>query len=147
MTATGRIAFADDDQRLPRKCKQLGGIHLIDDGLNRVTPKRFRASLISSCDNKVYPVVRVGMLDEEHTDLLGFCVLGLRPDLLLKFLAGPHDTMGKIRDDVVDLYQHKMQRNASRMSPLSEEWDHILALSLRMGLPQRTFDRTLECRL
>ena len=144
MTATGRIAFADDDKRLPRKYRQLGGVHLIDDGMNRVTPKRFRASLVSSCDNKIYPMVRVGMLDEEHTDLLAFCVLGLRPDLQLKFLAGPQDTMGKIRDDVVDLYQHKMQRNASRMSPLSEEWDNIPALSLRMGFPRELLTERLS---
>ena len=102
LSASGRLNFPDDEKRLPRKYRQLGAIHLIEDGINRVTPKRFRASLIASCDHKLYPLVRVGMLDEEHTDLLGFSVLGLRPDLQLKFLMCPGQTMGSVRDDVRD---------------------------------------------
>ena len=148
-TSSGRLIFPDDHKRLPRKYKFLGGVHLVEDGINRCAPKRMRASLISSCDHKLYPQVRVGMLDEEHTDLFNFAVLGLRPDLLLKYLMAPGQTLGSVRDDVRDLYGHLVARNASRMSALSEQWDNIPNLALRHGYPRELLSprlyQALEC--
>ena len=75
-------------------------------GPDRATPKRFRASLVASCDPHVFPMYQLVMLEEEQTDLMLYVVTSMRPDLLLKYLMGPGDTCGKVREDVRDLYAH-----------------------------------------
>ena len=65
-----------------------------------------------------------------------FIVTAMRPDLLIKFLMGPRDTCGKVREDVRDLYVAKKSKNASRLSALSDEWDNLTQVAIRMGYPR-----------
>ena len=65
-----------------------------------------------------------------------FVVTAMRPDLLIKFLMGPRDTCGKVREDVRDLYVAKKSKNASRLSALSDEWDNLTQVAIRMGYPR-----------
>ena len=65
-----------------------------------------------------------------------FVVTAMRPDLLIKFLMGPRDTCGKVREDVRDLYVAKKSKNASRLSALSDVWDNLTQVAIRMGYPR-----------
>ena len=133
-------SFADDGARLSTCYRQLGLVWSI--GEKRCCPKRFRASLITVCDPMEWPTVKLAQMSEEETDLMLFIVTGLLPTTRTVDLGAK--TKGEAREAVHALFQHRMKKNASRLSALSDELDNLAQVALRMGYPPELFSKELH---
>ena len=127
---TCMAVFTDDDRKLSTTYKSLGLHHLYG---ARCTPKRFRASLCSACNNELYPMVRMSQLGEEETDMLLFCLSGVSP--ATKASEFGVTTKKEARQAIRSQYKMRMARNASRLNILAEELDNIPGSALRLGYP------------
>lgn len=135
----GRQSFADDSRKLSTTYRSLGMLHVM--GEKRCTPKRFRCSLCSSCDAEEYPMVKVSQLDDEHVDLLVFCLSGVLPNTRVVDLGVTYK--GEARDAIRAQFQVKLKKNQSRLNIMSEELDNLPMVALRLGYPAALFSPQL----
>ena len=135
--------FVDDKKQISTAYKSLG--MLWKWGSTRVATKKFRSSLCYVCDNRKYPLIKVSQMEEEMVDMLIFSLAGVLPS------ARPIDmctsTKGEFRTQVRDMYQVKLEMNASRLSMLSDEFDNLPLVALRLGYPIDCCSPGLRARL
>ena len=71
------MQFVDDDRKLSTAYRSLGCSWMVGEG--RCCPKKFRMSLITSCNSAEYPMVRLSQLGEEQIDMLLYILTGILP--------------------------------------------------------------------
>ena len=135
-----RYPMVDDPRKLSTSYKSLGLVWM--SGEKRTTPKRFRASLCTACNDDEYPMVKVAQLDEEQVGLLLFVLAGILPSTKVSDMGAV--TKGDAREAVRRQYQVKLRKNATRLSHLSEELDNLPMVALRMGYPAELFSPPLK---
>ena len=123
--------FADDTKKLSTTFKAIGMMWHY--GHLKSTGKKFRASLCCVCDRRAYPMLKVTQLDDEFVDLLLFVLAGVLPDQRPCNMGVA--TKGEARTQVREMYDVKLEKNASRLSMLSEEFDNLPLVALRLGYP------------
>ena len=134
-TKSGRIRFDDDDRKISSTYKTLGLAAV--SGERRCTPKRFRATCCSSCDEEEYPMVRTSQLGEEETDCLVYILCGVLPDTRMADLGC--STKGEVRDCLRSQYKVKNRKNANRLQALGDELDNLVLVAARMQYPMKIF--------
>ena len=132
VSVTTRPKMLDDDRKLSTSYTSLGLVWM--HGEKRTTPKRFRASLCTTCNDDEYPMVTVAQLGEEQVDLLLFVLAGVLPSTRVSDMGAV--TKGDARGVVRRQYQVKLRKNATRLSHLSEELDNLPMVAMRMGTPR-----------
>jgi hypothetical protein len=135
-----RYPMVDDPRKLSTSYKSLGSVWV--SGEKRTTPKRFRASLCTACNDDEYPMVKVAQLDEEQVGLLLLDLAGILPSTKVSDMGAV--TKGDAREAVRRQYQVKLRKNATRLSHLSEELDNLPMVALRMGYPAELFSPPLK---
>ena len=140
VSVTTRPKMLDDDRKLSTSYTSLGLVWM--HGEKRTTPKRFRASLCTACNDDEYPMVKVAQLDEEQVDLLLFVLAGILPSTRVSDMGAV--TKGDAREAVRRQYQVKLRKNATRLSHLSEELDNLPMVAMRMGYPAELFSPPLK---
>ena len=135
-----RYPMVDDPRKLSTSYKSLGLVWM--HGEKRTTPKRFRASLCTACNDDEYPMVKVAQLDEEQVGLLLFVLAGILPSTKVSDMGAV--TKGDAREAVRRQYQVKLRKNATRLSHLSEELGNLPMVALRMGYPAELFSPPLK---
>ena len=135
-----RYPMVDDPRKLSTSYKSLGLVWM--NGEKRTTPKRFRASLCTACNDDEYPMVKVAQLDEEQVGLLLFVLAGILPSTKVSDMGAV--TKGDAREAVRRQYQVKLRKNATRLSHLSEELGNLPMVALRMGYPAELFSPPLK---
>ena len=141
LTAAGhRTPMVDDPRKLSTSYKSMGLVWM--HGEKRTTPKRFRASLCTACNEDEYPMATVAQLDEEQVDLLLYVLAGILLSTKVSDMGAV--TKGDARDAVRRQYQVKLRKNATRLSHLSEELDNLPMVALRMGHPAELFSPPLK---
>jgi len=123
--------MVDEPRKLSTSYKSLGLVWV--SGEKRTTPKRFRASLCTACNDDEYPMVKVAQLDEGQVGLLLFVLAGILPSTKVSDMGAV--TKGDAREAVRRQYQVKLRKNATRLSHLSEELGNLPMVALRMGYP------------
>lgn len=89
--------------------------------------------MISCCDKKRFPMVRLAGLEDENADLLLFSCTGILPNI--KPLDFGVSSKGELRTTAKAQYDERNKRNMSRLSGLSEELDNIPMTAIRLGFP------------
>ena len=140
VSVSKRPAMPDDDRKLSTSYTSLGLVWM--HGEKRTTPKRFRASLCTACNDDEYPMVKVAQLDEEQVDLLLFVLAGILPSTRVSDMGAV--TKGDAREAVRRQHQVKLRKNATRLSHLSEELDNLPMVAMRMGYPAELFSPPLK---
>ena len=79
---------------------------------SKYTPQKFRNTLISCCDKKRFPMVRLAGLEDENSDLLLYALTGILPDIKpLDFGVG---SKGELTTTAKEQYEERNKRNMSR---------------------------------
>ena len=109
----------------------------------RCCPKTFRCSLISACDRKRYQILTLMNLEEEAVDMLLFVLTGVAPNVRPSNFGCTNKR--QMRKRVRELYRSKMKSQPGRLRILSEEYDNVGSVALKMGYKQDWLsDETLE---
>ena len=108
--------YCDDARKMSNSWKASGLAWMYTAA--RVTPKKFRQTMICSCNSHLYPMIKLSHLSEEWTDFMAFAVFGLNPDA--KVQDWGCDTKRQIRTAAREQYISRLQKNASRLDALSE---------------------------
>lgn len=120
--------FPDDDSRI-RAQKALGCSWL--HGKDRVTAKKFRASLITSAMPEQYSMLSLARLSCEETDILLFVVAGVAP-VIRPGDFGVENKRGA-RKVVRTEHQRKMKRCPGRLAQLSDDLDNLFLIAMELG--------------
>ena len=135
-------SFPDDCKRMGTGWKASGLVWL--HGAGRVTPKRFRCSLVSCCNSNHYPMIKLAHLNEEQVDMMCYVVFGLLPDS--KAQDWGCDTKRNIMTAARQQYITRLQKNASRLDALSEEWDNLAMIAMRIGYPEQLLSPDMKSK-
>ena len=127
----GLCRFPDDDRKMSTAYRSLGCTWMVGEG--RCCPKKFRMSLITSCNSQEYPMVRLSQLGEEQIDMLLYILTGILPSTRVQDLGCA--TKKEARAAIRSQYVVRLRRNASRLSVLAEELDNVAAVAVRLGYP------------
>ena len=124
--------FTDNDKKMCSSYRALGLFHI--HGNKKCAPKKFRASLMTSCDHLRFAMLKLVNLDDEGTDLGVFCCSGVLPNVRPSDF-GVNLTKGMVRRQIRQLYLEKHTRNPQRLALLSEELDNLPMVAMRAGYP------------
>jgi len=78
-------------------------------------------------------MLKTSQLACENVDLLNFCLVGVLPSTKNSELGCSYK--GELRTCWKKMYNAKLQRNASRLSVISEELDNLPMAAIRLGFP------------
>ena len=127
---TGEVpTFPDDKAKMSSSYRTLG--MMWKTGERRCMTKKFRMSLIASCNSLEWPMMRLSQLTDEQVDLLLYICTGISP------LTRPND-MGatdKRHARVMAHQQHavKIERQPTRLQQMSDEMDNLASVAMRLG--------------
>lgn len=135
-------SFPDDDKRMSNTYKTLGLVW--KSGIKKATPKKFRATIPVGCNRILYPMIRMIQLTEEFLDLLIFALTGTTPDMRpVDFGAASKFVF---RQALRQQYIQKMSKNRSRLDVLSEEFDNLPMVCMRLGYPSHLLSPELRAK-
>ena len=124
--------FPDDSSKLSTAFKALGASARF--GKQKVTPHKFRCSLITACDKTQWPMLLLSQFTCERLDMLLYILTGLLPTT--KTSAFGVSTKGEARRAVREMYRARLVRNPSRLDTLSQDMDNIPEVAMRAGYPR-----------
>ena len=136
---TRQARFSDDNQKLSSSFRALGCAwrHPI----NRVTPRKFRQSLLACCDPVEWSMGRTSQFSEDQIDMLLYALTGINPNTRTQDFGA--QTKGELRDQVYGQHKRVMRQNPQRVQMLAENLENLMALVLRLGYPVDAFSPQL----
>ena len=87
-------------------------------------------------------MVHIAQLDETRMDCMIFLATGLLPTCKIADVGA--STKGQVREVFREIYQHRMEKNASRLHGLSEDLDNTIQIAIRAGYPFDLLPLTLQ---
>ena len=133
--AAGRAPQDDDHQKLSTSFRSLGCAW--KHPVNRVTPRKFRQSLLAACCPIDWSAGRTSQFTEDQIDMVLFALAGINPN------TGTQDfgskTKGDLRDQVYQQHRRVMRQNPQRVQMLAENLENLMPLVLRLGYPVDAF--------
>ena len=124
-----RPPFADDASRLSSALRSLGLAWQV--GKDRCCSKKFRDSLVCSCNCVEWPMVRLSTIIDEYSDMLLFASTGIGPCTKPSNFAA--DSKGAVRDAVRLQYAHKIKVAPLRLRDLGDDMDNLPIVAMKLG--------------
>ena len=139
-SGTGRqVVFSDDHSKLSTAFRSLGCQWRHEK--NRVTPRKFRQSLLAACDPLEWSMARTSQFTEDQIDQLLYCLSSVRPDTRVQDFGAA--TKGELRDQILAQHQRVLRQNPQRLQMLAEDLENLPQLVLRLGYPPDLFSPAL----
>lgn len=124
-----RPKFADDGSRMSSALKSLGMQWSV--GKDRCCSKKFRDSLVCSCNCHEWPMIRLSTISDEYTDMILFVSTGIGPVTKPGNFAA--ESKGEVRDAARSQHAHKMKLAPQRLRDLGEDLDNLPIVAMKLG--------------